>query len=124
VKTKRPKNLNLFTIHFPIPSIVSILHRISGVILFLLIPLMLWVLNSSLSSEEGFNNLAQFLATPWVKFVLWGVLSALIFHFVAGIRHLLMDINIGIELKSGRFSSILTIIVALILILLTGVWLW
>ena len=124
MKTKRPKNLNLFTIHFPIPSIVSILHRISGVILFLLIPLMLWVLNSSLSSEEGFNNLAQFLATPWVKFVLWGVLSALIFHFVAGIRHLLMDINIGIELKSGRFSSILTIIVALILILLTGVWLW
>lgn len=121
---QRPKNLNLLTIRFPLPAIVSILHRISGVILFLLIPLILWGLSLSLSSPDEFDNLHLFLSSPIMKFLLWGSLSAFIYHFCAGIRHLLMDIHVGDELKSGRLSAKLTMVISVILIILAGVWLW
>lgn len=121
---QRPKNLNLFTIRFPIPAIASILHRISGFILFLFIPVMLWGLKLSLTSEQDFDDIHQALTLPISKFIIWCVLSAFIFHFFAGIRHLLMDIHIGEELKSGRTGAILTIIISVVFILLTGIWLW
>jgi succinate dehydrogenase / fumarate reductase cytochrome b subunit len=124
VKKQRPKNLNLFTIRFPIPAIASILHRASGFILFFTIPFLLWALYSSLASPESFDELHQTLATPWLKFIIWCCLSAFLYHFVAGIRHLLMDIGIGEELKSGKFSAILTIAIAAVLIILAGIWLW
>jgi len=124
VKNPRPKNLNLFTIRFPIPAIASILHRMSGFILFILIPFILWGLYLSLASQQSFDDLHQVFTLPWVKFVIWVSLSAFIYHFVAGIRHLLMDIGVGEELKSGKLSAIFTIIIAAILIILTGVWLW
>jgi succinate dehydrogenase / fumarate reductase cytochrome b subunit len=124
VNNQRPKNLNLFTIRFPIPAIVSILHRISGLILFLLIPVLLWALQLSLASEYHFNELQQALTTPCAKIIIFCALAALIYHFVAGIRHLLMDIHIGEELKSGRIGAILTMIISLLLIIMTGIWLW
>lgn len=124
MKQQRPRNLNLFTIRFPIPAIVSILHRISGVILFLLIPFIIWGLNLSLSSGQDYDDLHQFLTTPIMKFIIWGSLSAFIYHLVAGIRHILMDMGIGEELKSGRLSSQITIIISVILIILAGIWLW
>lgn len=124
MKTQRPKNLNLFTIRFPMPAIVSILHRISGFILALVIPFILWGLYLSLNSQESFDTVHQFFVTPWVKFFLWCFLSAFLFHFVAGIRHLLMDAHVGDELKSGRLGSIITFIVSAILIVLLGIWLW
>lgn len=110
--------------HFPVPAIVSILHRVSGFILFLFIPFLLWGLSLSLSSQQDFDRLRDFLAMPMVKFAIWGCLTAFIYHFVAGIRHLLMDVNIGIELKSGRVTAILTLLVSLTLIILAGIWLW
>ena len=124
MKNQRPRNLNLLTIRFPIPAIASILHRISGVILFILIPFILWGLSASLSSQQSFDNLHQFFSTPWIKFIIWLSLSAFFYHFVAGLRHLMMDIGIGEELKSGRLSAILTILIAAVLIILTGIWLW
>lgn len=124
MNNQRPKNLNLFTIRFPIPAIASILHRISGFILFLLIPFILWILQSSLISEQNFDDIHQTLTSPLMKFIIWCSLSAFIYHFVAGIRHLLMDIHIGEELKSGRIGAILTIIISLLFIILTGIWLW
>lgn len=120
----RPKNLNLFTIHFPVPAIVSILHRISGFILFLIIPLLLWGLSLSLSSQQEFDSLRDCLSTPMVKLIIWCCLAAFIYHFVAGIRHLLMDVNVGVELKSGRITAFLTLLISLILIVLVGIWLW
>jgi succinate dehydrogenase / fumarate reductase, cytochrome b subunit len=123
-RDQRPKNLNLFTIRMPLPAIVSILHRISGILLFLLIPIMIWGLNLSLKSSQDFDNVHQFLTTPILKFIIWFCLAGFLYHLVAGIRHLLMDINIGIELKSGRLSALLTLIVAASLIILTGIWLW
>lgn len=124
MNNQRPKNLNLFSIRFPIPAIASILHRISGFILFLLIPFLLWELQQSLASEEAFDNVHQLFTSTCAKIIIFGSLSAFIYHFVAGIRHLLMDISIGDGLKSGRIGAILTIIISIFLIAITGIWLW
>ncbi|HSW69077.1 MAG TPA: succinate dehydrogenase, cytochrome b556 subunit [Gammaproteobacteria bacterium] len=124
MKKQRPKNLNLFTIRYPMPAIASILHRISGFILFFTIPFLIWALRESLASQQSFDDIHLILTAPWLKFIFWCILSAFFYHFVAGIRHLLMDIGIGEELKSGKFSALATIAIAAILIILTGVWLW
>jgi succinate dehydrogenase / fumarate reductase cytochrome b subunit len=124
VNKQRPKNLSLLTIRFPIAAIVSILHRMSGVVLFLLIPFVLWGLDLSLSSQESFQTLHDHLTTPLAKGIVWLFLAPFLYHFVAGMRHLLMDINIGIELKAGRLAAILTLIIAFLLIVLSGVYIW
>jgi succinate dehydrogenase / fumarate reductase, cytochrome b subunit len=123
VHNTRPKNLNLFTIRFPIPAIISILHRISGFFLFLFIPIALWALSFSLT-EPGFEQLHQWLSTIYVKIIFWLLLIPFCFHLVAGIRHLLSDVQIGITLKGGRMSAILTFVISILLILLAGIWLW
>ncbi len=121
---KRPVNLNLFTISFPIPAIVSILHRISGVILFLLIPILLALLACSLHNLDGFNQILSFLAHPLVKLFIFASLLALFYHLVAGIRHLLMDCHIGDSLKGGRLGAKLVVLVTVIFAILAGMWLW
>lgn len=124
MKKQRPVNLNLFTIRQPIPAIVSILHRITGVLLFLLIPLVLWAFQVSLGSDQGFETIHQYLTSPLAKLIVWGFLVAFLYHFVAGIRHLLMDINIGVSLKGGRRSAFLTLGIVIILTIITGIWIW
>lgn len=119
----RPKNLNLFTIHFPLPAIVSILHRVSGVFLFLLIPLILWAFAASLT-PGGFDSLQQGLSHFWVKLVFWVLFVPFCFHLVAGIRHLLSDIHLGDTLKAGRMTALLTFIISIVLMALAGIWLW
>lgn len=119
----RPKNLNLFTIHFPIPAIISILHRISGFFLFLLIPLILWILDYSLTLS-GFETIKQWLSYPVIKIIFWLCLIPFCFHLVAGIRHLLMDIHIGEGLKTGKKGAFSVLIFSLLMVLLLGIWLW
>lgn len=119
----RPKNLNLFTIHFPIPAIVSILHRVSGAFLFLLIPIVLWGLDYSLT-DAGYETFQQWLASPYVKGLFWLLFIPFCFHLIAGVRHLLSDIHIGDSLKMGRKMAILTFIISILLVILAGVWLW
>jgi succinate dehydrogenase / fumarate reductase cytochrome b subunit len=124
VNTKRPVNLDLGKFHFPLPSIISILHRITGVILFVGLAFLLYWLDLSLNSEEGFQRVSDLLDGFIAWLILWGISAGLIFHFVAGIRHLLMDMGIGETLEGGRLSSKITIGVSIALILLTGIWLW
>lgn len=119
----RPKNLNLLTIRFPLPAIVSILHRISGVALFVLIPIALWALSFTLT-PDGFDAFQDAQDSLWVKFLLWAVLTPLCYHVVAGVRHLLMDIHIGSSLKAGRASARWVMVLAVLLIILAGVWIW
>jgi len=119
VNHPRPKNLNLFTIHFPLPAIVSILHRLSGAFLFLCIPFALWLLDFSLT-ESGFESLQQGMSHLTVKIILWGLLVPFIFHLVAGVRHLLSDIHIGDTLKLGRAMALLTFVVSALLVILAG----
>jgi len=124
VNKQRPVNLDLFTIKFPITAIVSILHRASGVFLFLLIPFLLWMLGSSLSSPEGFAAIADLLNSFLVKLFILLIMGALYYHLVAGIRHLIMDTGRGEELQKAQFTARLTIVIAIILTLVTGIWLW
>lgn len=122
--TKRPMNLDLRTIHFPVMAVASILHRISGVVLFFFSPWIFWLLDQSLSSSTHFMNLQTTLSEPSIKWLLWIFLGALFYHLVAGIRHLCMDFGIGDSLKGGRLGAQLTIGISLALTLFTGVWLW
>lgn len=124
MKSKKPIHLNLFQIHFPAPAIVSILHRISGVILFLMLPLLLCLLSSSLNSENSFNAIHTSLMHPIFKFFVWVMLSALFYHLVAGIRHLLMDIGIGESLKGGTFGAYVVFAISAVGIIFLGIWLW
>lgn len=124
MNNKRPINLDLRTIKFPITAIGSILHRISGFILFFAIPVFLWVLQASLKSEQSYLALSDCLSQPVVAFFIWAFVAALIYHLLAGIRHLFMDIGWGESLKAGRASISVVFVLSIILIVLAGVWLW
>lgn len=124
MKDKRPINLDLRTIKFPPSAIASILHRISGIIIFLFIPFVLWILNLSLHSSDEFAKVQSVFALPAIKILVWIFLAELIYHLVAGIRHLLMDAHIGEDLRSGQISAKITIVISIILIILAGIWLW
>lgn len=123
-KKERPVNLDISTIKLPLAAITSITHRISGVILFVGIGILLWMLDMSLSNEESFNQLQALLGSPFVTFIVWGVLAALAYHMVAGIKHLLMDMGIGETKEGAPRAAILVVIVSAILIIALGVWLW
>lgn len=101
----RPKNLNLFTIRLPINAVVSILHRVSGIGLFLSIPLILLAMQSLVHSESSYETLTSWLNTWFVKLILIGLAWAFFHHFFAGIRHLLQDIHWMTSLQKARFSG-------------------
>lgn len=84
---QRPVNLDLKTIRFPVTAIASILHRVSGVITFVAVGILLWLLGTSLSSPEGFLRASAIMNSFFVKFIMWGILTALAYHVVGGVRH-------------------------------------
>lgn len=86
---------------------------------------MFWALDVSLSSPEGFESVKTVLQQNFLaKFVLWGLLSALAYHCVAGVKHLIMDLDIGVTLEGGHKMSQAVVVISVILILLAGVWVW
>lgn len=121
---KRPVNLDLSSVKFPVTAIASITHRVTGVILLAGILILMWMLDQSLDSEQSFNDLKSCMQNPLVKFVLWGILSALAYHFVAGVRHLIMDLGFWESLKGGKASANFMFFLSVVLIALAGVWLW
>lgn len=125
VAKKRPKHLDLPKIRLPIPGVVSILHRVSGTVMFLvLIPVLLRCLDSSLASQESFEDL-RFQLGSWVaKLVVIGLSWAFIHHFLAGIRYLLLDLHIGIDLPTTRFWSKVVLVMGALLTLLVAVAIW
>jgi succinate dehydrogenase / fumarate reductase, cytochrome b subunit len=124
IKKARPKHLDLAVIRLPLPGFVSILHRVSGAGLFLMLPFLLWLFASSLASAEAYAAAQQTLAHPLVKLILLGLLWAYLHHFCAGIRYLLLDLHRGIELEAARRSSVIVLVVSLALTLIVGVRLW
>lgn len=120
---KRPVNLNVMG-WFPITALVSILHRLSGIGLYAGMAVLLWGLDVSLESEASFAELQTTLSNPLIKIVLLLTVAALIYHLVAGIRHLIMDFGVGEELKSGRLGAKLTLALATVAVVAAGVWLW
>jgi succinate dehydrogenase / fumarate reductase cytochrome b subunit len=129
-KKIRPKYLSLpailFEIRLPVPGWVSILHRVSGLLLF--VPFSAWLLymlDTSLASQEGFRYIADvYLQLPLVKAGLVVFLWAFCHHFCAGIRFLLLDLEKGIELRPARISAVMVIVAGLALTALIAARLW
>jgi len=103
--TKRPKNLDLLHIHLPIGGFVSILHRVTGVLLVLALPLALLLLQQSLRSPEGFAQTVALLNSLPARVLLFIATILLAHHFLAGVRHLLLDLDVGISRSGGRLGA-------------------
>ena len=117
MKDSRPINVgisDLLIFRWPIAAVTSITHRIAGVVLFVGVGFGLFALDLSLSSEADFDMLSAMLVSPLGKFITWGLLAALAYHFVAGIKHLLMDMGIGETLEGAKFAAQLTIFLSAI----------
>ncbi len=117
---KRPKFLDLFAIKLPLPGFASILHRVSGAGLFLMLPLLIWLLQLSLGSQDSIETLKAVFANPLVKLILLGLLWAFLHHFCMGIRILLIDVHVGVEKQQARASAKAVLAVSLALTLVLG----
>ncbi len=124
MKKQRPVNLDLTTIKMHPAATASILHRVSGVIMVFAIGILLWTLSISLSSAEEFNQLKALVDGLFFKFIMFGILSALAYHLLAGVRHLLMDLGHFEELTSGNVTAKLVMALWLVVSAVIGVWLW
>lgn len=122
MKRNRPINLPLSQVisvnRSPI-AIASILHRISGIVLFLLIPAMLWLLQNSLASPESFETVFD---NVFIRFLAWIFVAAIAYHFVMGVKHLFADNGQNEELQSARMASVVSLVIAAILIVASFVW--
>lgn len=118
LKKKRPLWYNLSLLNLPLPGVVSILHRISGLLLFLFTAWLLYLLDASLTSPERYDATKALLAHPLAKLVLLGLLWAFLHHLCAGVRYLFLDIHKGVDLPTARLTSGLVLGVSLAL---TGV---
>lgn len=117
----RPKFLTLYQIRLPVAGIVSILHRVSGAGLFLLLPLLIYTLQVSLDPQPAAVATFQSIkGNFFVQFLLFGLCWAYLHHFCAGIRYLLLDLHIGIEKSGSRQSAIIVFAVSLSLTLLVA----
>lgn len=124
IASQRPKYLDLARIRQPVPAVVSILHRISGAALFLLAWVLLYLLQESLSSPESYVRFRA-LADHWfVKLFLIGMLWAFLHHFFAGLRLLLLDVQVFGDLKQARATSWVVLGLSIVLALILGACIW
>lgn len=121
---KRPKYLNLLEIRQPLPAVLSILHRISGAGLFLMLPLMIWALQLSLGSPEGYEDVRSAAGNPLARLPLLVLLWASLHHFCAGLRVLLLDIHVGVEKAQALASARVVLATSLLLTAILGAKLW
>jgi succinate dehydrogenase / fumarate reductase cytochrome b subunit len=124
IKKERPKHLDLRVIKQPLPAIASILHRISGAGLFLMLPFLILLFQLSLESPKSFEDFRAVVGHPLAKLVLTGLLWAFLHHFCMGIRILLLDLNMGTDLKPARASTKAVLVISLALTVILGVKLW
>ena len=121
ISKQRPKYLALHEIRLPLAGYASILHRVSGAGLFLMLPLLIWLLQLSLGSSQ--DSAALFSAVTGnilVKLILLGLLWAFLHHFCMGIRILLIDIHVGVEKQQAHASAVAVLAVSLTLTLIFG----
>jgi len=118
-KKSRPqfRNINITDLRqyrLPAAGIMSILHRVSGAAMFLLLPLMIWIFDLSLTSELSYAQLMEFTASPLVKIILCGLVWAFLHHLFAGLRHLVCDLHIGLAKEQGARWSVGVMAIALL----------
>ena len=121
---KRPVNLDITTIKFPLAAIASILHRITGVILFLGTSVLLYLLQLSLSSEAGFANAMELSSRISVKFVIWMLIVCIAYHLIAGLKHLLLDLGLGETKVAAEYGAKFLLSSLIFASALAGVWIW
>lgn len=114
LRDKRPVFLNLWQIRFPVTAVMSIMHRVTGVILFLALPAFIFALQRSLQSEQQFNAVLHYADSLMVKILLVLLAWSLIHHLFAGLRYLLLDIDMGIQRHTARMTAWLVILAAII----------
>jgi len=124
VKDHRPKNLDLATIRQPITAIASILHRITGVMLFVAVGFLVWALSLSLESRQGFDQTVAVMTHPLAKLITWGILSLVIYHLFAGVKHLIMDAGFAETKEGGPLAAKITLVLTVVVIVLMGIWVW
>lgn len=124
VKKQRPVWFNVSPVNLPVPGLVSIFHRISGILLFIGIVWFLFLLDMSLTSPLGYAHFTSYMAHPLTKLVMLVLLWAFLHHFFAGIRYLLLDVHIGVKLPMARKSSFAVFAVSLVLTVILGARLW
>jgi len=128
IRKPRPKYLSLsallFEIRLPLPGWISILHRISGLLLFLAVVWLLFLLDRSLASEAGFESVRRYAGLPLVKISLLVLVWAYCHHFCAGIRFLFLDLHKGVDQAAARFTSVAVLAVSLGFTAWLGVKLW
>ena len=119
---KRPVYLNLFKIRLPTTGIVSFAHRVSGALLFLAIPFAVYLLDLSVTSQQGFDQAARMLQQPLLQLVLFVLVWSVAHHFLAGIRYLLLDFDIAVD-KAGSTATAWTVIVieAFVMLVYAGI---
>jgi len=115
LKQKRPVFLNLTQIRLPITAVMSIVHRLTGVLLFLALPFFVYFLERSLQSQKEYMSLREGMDCISVKIILVILIWSLLHHLFAGIRYLLLDIDIGIERQSARRTAWLVTLFALLM---------
>lgn len=109
---KRPVNLNLFTIRFPVNALLSICHRLSGILLFLLLPFILYLFSLSVKSENSFISISNALAEFFLlRFTIFIYVSAFSYHLFAGVRHLFMDLHL-LDSKAKSINTAYLLILA------------
>ncbi len=115
---KRPVHLNLFKIRLPVAGVMSIMHRVSGLFMALAMPGVLYIFDLSLDGYKSFDIARELLHTLPLKIGLFLLLWALAHHFLAGIRYLLIDVDIGVEKPLYRYSAWAVILLAPVVALL------
>ncbi len=121
---KRPKNLNLFTIRLPINAVISIMHRMSGMVLFLILPLLLWALSALVSNQESYIALTELMQHWILKLMLIALSWAFFHHFFAGLRHLAMDVHWMTSLQKARLSSRLVLCFVALAVIVFAMMIW
>ena len=122
---RRPKYYDLNLAHLPPPGLVSIFHRVTGALLFFpVLPAVLYLLQATLGTAEGYAHWRDFFAQPAVKLVLLGVIWLYAHHFFAGIRYLLLDLHLGIGKASARTSANVVLALGVVATLAIGWRLW
>lgn len=118
----RPIDLKLIKYRFPVTAIVSIFHRLCGLILFLYIPFLLGMLACSLSSAQGFEGIVQWVHTLTGQWVMYVLLCVTAYHLLAGLRHMLMDCGFGESRLGGCVTAYSLIGLSVLLFIVLGCW--
>jgi len=121
---RRPKYLDLLRIRLPLPGIISIMHRMSGAVLFFALPLLLYWFQQSLTSVATFGALKAAFSHRLAKIIVLGLLWGFFHHLCAGLRHLALDMHLGNGLTAARRSSAIVLIAGVLLTFIVAALLW